>query len=172
METLGQAGHRSAQPLLDKAGHLLGCEGELVRSDLQELSPAAEPLHGKWGAGAPRQDQVKAGGRVAAEGLDEAGGGAGGAELVDVVDDQDEVAGDVLLQDLGEPRTEGVRMRGEVGLGAGEALDRERQLAAQLRDAEPEGVGQPARQRGHLPVGPVGRVPGTGGLLPPRGEER
>src|ERR1017187_7785262 len=140
MKTLGQTGDRRAQPVLDEARPLLGCEGELVPSDLQELSPAAEPLHGKRGTGATGQDQVKPGRRVAAEGFDESGGRAGGAELIDVVDDEEEIAGDVLLEYLGEPRAQGVGMGGEISLWARESLDRQRQLAAQLGDAEPERV--------------------------------
>ena len=102
VQTLGQPGHPRAQPLLDEAGDLLSREGELVLSDLQELSPAAQPLHGKRGTGATGQDQVKPWRSVPAEGLDQSRRGARGAELVHIVDDQEELARDVLLQDLGE----------------------------------------------------------------------
>ena len=103
VETLGQLDQPHPQPLPHQLPDLLGGEGELLAAELEQLSLPAEPLDREERTAAPRQHQVEPGRRVTAEGLDEARRGVRRAQLVNVVDDQDEVAVDVSVHHLGQP---------------------------------------------------------------------
>ncbi len=161
-----------AEPIRHQLRHLHDGERELTAVDLEELSLAAQSfdLEGRWSPAG--DDQMEARRCVPAQGLDEPGGGAGLVQLVGVVDHQEEIAGELRMQDLGELRGERVGAKKLFQLRAAGTLREPAHVTGDVRDPQPQGVAQLPPQRGEVEVAVVSCIPGTRRGLPPRRQER
>ena len=89
-----------AKPLDDQLRHLPHRECELAAVDLEELTLSPKTLDLEWRLPSPGDDQVETGWRVPAQGFDKPGRGARWLQLVSVIDDQEEIGGELRVQDL------------------------------------------------------------------------
>ena len=112
--------------------------------------------------------------RLAAQRLDHLDGAGRRLELVDVVDDEDEVASELGLERFADSRSEAPGPGGLVllGSGAGDRGDGTRRIRREPGHAEPERVREPAREGGKGRVLGGSAVPRAVDAGGPRREER
>jgi hypothetical protein len=173
----GHAVQRLAQLAPVRAEHggqqragLLLAEGEQGAVQLQHLAAAAQPLDRERRLDPGRQHQVEQGGRVPGQPLDQPGRRPVGGELVDVVEDQHQVAAQLELQRLAERGREAVGAGQLVGVGPQRGGQHRAQLVGEVRQPQPQRVHQPAQQRRQAGVLRLQRVPGRGDPRRPGGQ--
>jgi hypothetical protein len=79
------------------------CEGQLLGSDLVQLSPSPKSLDRKRRSTAAGENDVQAPRSVVAERFDQAHRRFRCRQLVDVVDDEHELSGELLMEGFGQP---------------------------------------------------------------------
>ena len=176
----GRAPQRGGRPRvvgsrerLEEHVDLVDVEREVGARELQHLALAAQPLDREGKVGARREHDVQPARRLPAERLDHEDRAGRRLELVDVVDDEDEVAVQLRLKRLADRGREPARPPGlvEPGTRAGRD-DRARLAGGEARDAQAERVCDAAGELRERRILGGGAVPGAVDLRRPRCEKR
>jgi hypothetical protein len=161
-----ESGHRCAEELLD----LRSRERKELGTDPHHLALAVEPGDREREPRTGRQDQVQAGGRLAAQSSHELGALALRADHMQVVHDQHGVAPELLSQQLRHVarHRDGVAFRIRGGRAARQLRDR---IRRNPRHRRAERTGDPADDRGEIGVARVQAVPRRADRCRPRPQD-
>jgi hypothetical protein len=123
---------------------LLHAERKQAAIDLQHLAAATQSLDRERRLGPRRQHQVEPGRRVPGQPLDQPSGRPAGRQLLDVIEDQNQIAAQLKLQRLTEHSREAVGRSQLLGVRPERARQRRAQFIREVRQAQTQRVDQPA----------------------------
>ena len=147
---------------IEQGPDLLDGEREGRPAEVDDLALAAKPLDRERHLGSRRDDDVEVRRRDADQGLDEPQRAGRTGEDVEVVEDEREVARERDLERIGHECRGGRRLGHDrrVVRRLDRAGDGVREVLRDRRQLQPERRGDAGRERAHVPVGGVERVPG------------